>query len=207
MAHTTPASDICLRLQDPDDFVVLVSCPTVRIKELEEVGAANLCGFTKKYVAMITDGTNTMPVVLPEDVVVFGVGDGVTVRPGDDIKIQRMLRLPDPATNASVILVHEVLVVLRAEHAMSASEDAIIGSPPLLYSTLQGHDLQGKINELEAKVTALEAQLADRDVVIRDQLSDDVKDSNINSVVAMLRMADDLRAKATAEASTDAMTE
>ena len=61
--------------------------------------------------------------------------------------------------------------------------------------------------ELEAKVTALEARLAERDAVIRDQLSDDVKDSNINSVVAMLRMADDLRAKATAEAGTDAMAE
>ena len=61
--------------------------------------------------------------------------------------------------------------------------------------------------ELEAKVTALEARLAERDAVIRDQLSDDVKDSNINSVVAMLRMADDLRAKAITDAGTDAMAE
>ena len=39
---------------------------------------------------------------------------------------------------------------------MSASEDAIIGSPPLLYSTLQGHDLQGKINGASCTSTKLE---------------------------------------------------
>ena len=49
--------NVCLKLQDPDDTIILVSRPVVKVVEVEELVPRDVCGFTAQCRVTIVDGS------------------------------------------------------------------------------------------------------------------------------------------------------
>ena len=49
--------NVCLKLQDPDDTVILASWPIVKVVEVEELVPRDVCGFTAQCRVTVVDGS------------------------------------------------------------------------------------------------------------------------------------------------------
>ncbi|TBU58329.1 hypothetical protein BD310DRAFT_851566 [Dichomitus squalens] len=106
----TPAT--CNRLQNPDDYPILVSRPIVRVDETEELVDRSICGFTARYRLKIVDGDGVELSVVVPDNAKLGEGSappGSSLQAGSILQIDQMLRLPNGREH--IILIHSGEIV------------------------------------------------------------------------------------------------
>ena len=96
---TTLTAAACARLNDANDYRVLVESPVVQITKLETRTAFEVCDFAVDQVATVSDGKADAQVLLPLGLRIFGCGADLPrgLRVDDVIKVERMLRLPQGA--------------------------------------------------------------------------------------------------------------
>ncbi|KAI0765020.1 hypothetical protein C8Q74DRAFT_1370894 [Fomes fomentarius] len=147
-------TDVCARLKDANDHVVLVSCPTVQVVGIETHSEVDLCGFRIKYTVTLADDVGTVNVIFPVDFKVYRVGvrpnmDHRELAQGDMVTIRGMLRLYDTDKDEHVVLVHHVEVVTHGEQ-----------SPELQITELPETELERRIAELESELERMKKRLS-----------------------------------------------
>lgn len=87
--------EVCLRIGNPADYVILVTRPTVKVTKVEAFEDSDIGGFVAQSLLTLMDGNgDTSIVVLPRNAAIGSLSGAHTINDNDVIRIDQMVRIP-----------------------------------------------------------------------------------------------------------------